>query len=85
MQEAFWEGSLAKSCAWWTVIIIPKSYVKDFQGIRLVEFLWKATTGILNRRLTMAIKHHDSLHGFKTGRGTGPPSSRLSCSISCQT
>lgn len=37
----------------------------------LVEVLWETVTGILNRRLTAAIQFHNTLHGFRTVRGTG--------------
>ena len=33
--------------------------------------LWKATTGIINRRLTAEIRYHDTVHGFCMGHGTG--------------
>ena len=40
-------------------------------GILLMEFLWKSTTGIINQRLTSAIRYHNTLHGFWEGRGIG--------------
>ena len=43
----------------------------DFRGIRLVEVLWKATTGIIIWRLTKVIQYHDSRYVFHMGRGTG--------------
>ena len=33
--------------------------------------VWKAVVVILNRRFTASITYHDSLHGFRAGRGTG--------------
>ena len=56
MQAAFQEESLTEACAWKTVVMFPKGGGKDFIGIRLVEVLWKATTSIINRRLTAAIR-----------------------------
>ena len=70
-QAEFQEGSLAEACTWQTVVLIPKGDGKDFRGIGLVEFVWKATTGIINWRLNSEICYHDNLHGFRTGRGTG--------------
>ena len=52
-------------------MLIPKGVFKDFRGIRLVEVLCKATTSIINQRLTTAIKYHNIFHGFCTGRGKG--------------
>ena len=53
------------------VVLIIKGDVKYFCGIRLVEVLWKATTGIINRRLTAAISYHNSLNRFWTRWGAG--------------
>ena len=51
------------------VVLIPKGGDKDFRGIGMVEFLWKATPGIINWRIAVSIMYHDSLHGLLTGRG----------------
>ena len=64
MQEKFGEGSLAEACVWQIVVLIPKGYVKDLLRIDLVGVLCKATTGIVNWRLTVSIKYYNSLHGF---------------------
>ena len=50
--------------------LIPKGNGNFFRGIGLLEFLWKFTTSIINRRLNSAICYHDTLHGFWTGCGT---------------
>ena len=42
-----------------------------FRVVVLVRVLWKAVTSLLNRRLMSAIKVHDKLHRFWSGRGTG--------------
>ena len=73
IQAAFCKGHLAEECAWQTIILIPKGN-GDFRGIGLVEVLWKMVTGILNRRREAAIQFHNTLHGFRTGRGTGTTS-----------
>ena len=36
-----------------------------------MEFLWNTVTVILNLRITMVIRLHNTLHGFRTERGTG--------------
>ena len=59
------------TCAWKTVVIIPKGGGTDFWGIVLVEVLWNAISGIINRRLSSSIQFHDVLHEFLAGRGTG--------------
>ena len=52
-------------------MLTPKGGGKEFRGIGIVEVLWKATTGIINRQLIALIKYHDSIHGFRTGSDTG--------------
>ena len=44
---------------------------RDFQGIGLVEVLWKTITGLLNQSSTFSIEFHDVLHRFRTRSGTG--------------
>ena len=51
--------------------MIPKGGGTDFRGIGLVDVLWKAISGIINRQLSSSIQFHDVIHGFCTGRGTG--------------
>ena len=55
---------------WQTVVLIPKGK-GEFREIGLVEVTWKVMTVILHQRLTVGIKQHDALHGFREGRGTG--------------
>ena len=69
MQAALQDGTLAKECMWHTVFLTPKGK-GDLRGIGLVKVLWKAITSLLNFRLTAAISFHDTLHGFRVGRGT---------------
>ena len=70
VQEEFQEWMLAKECMWKKVVLIQKRK-GGFQGIGLVEILWKAVASLLNCRLTAAITYHDALHRFWAGRGTG--------------
>ena len=58
-------------CAWKTVVMIPKRGGTDFRGIDLVEIMWKAIYGIINRQILSSIQFHDALYGFCTGRETG--------------
>ena len=52
------------------MVLIPKGK-KEYRGIGLVEVTWKVVTTILHFQLTTAITYHESLHGFREGRGTG--------------
>ena len=69
IQAAFHEGHLTEECTWNTVVLILKGN-GYFQGIGLVEVLWKTVMGIMNFHLTAATQFHDTLHGFHTRRGT---------------
>ena len=70
MQSAFHNRTLAKNITWKTEVLILKVYGVDFQGVGLVEFLWKTMAGILNLCFTLAIRFHDALHGFWAYRRT---------------
>ena len=70
IQTAFREGELAEEATWQAVAMIPKGR-QEYQGIGLVEVMWKAVAAILHRRLTASITYHDFLHRFRAGRGTG--------------
>ena len=61
---------MAEEATWQTVVLTPKGK-KEYRGIGLVEVLWKVVAAILHRRLTTVITYHDTLHGFRAGRGTG--------------
>ena len=50
--------------------MFPK-LVGNYHGIGIVEVVRKAVEVILNRCFTAFITYHDSLHGFRVGRGTG--------------
>ena len=44
---------------------------RGLPGIGLVEVIWKTATGVLNRHFTTDIGFYDTLHGFRSDRGTG--------------
>ena len=71
IQAAFRGVEIVTSCAWKTVVMIPKGGGTNFRGIGLVEVLWKAISGINNCRTSSSIQFHDDLHGFCAGIGTG--------------
>ena len=70
VQTAFREGELAEETTWQVVVQITKGK-NDYQGIGLVEEMWKVVAAILNRRFTASIAYHDFLNGFRAGHGTG--------------
>ena len=70
VKAVFQDGTLAEECTWQKVFLILKGK-GYFQGIGLVEVLWKEIVSILNCRIIAAIYFHDTLHGFRAGRGTG--------------
>ena len=70
IQTAFWEVELAEEATWQALVLIPKGK-KDYQGIGLVELMWKVVAAIINCRFTASITYHDFLHGFQAGHGTG--------------
>ena len=53
------------------MVLILKGGGGVYREISLVEMIWKAVAVILNCRFTIAITYHDSLHGFRSGCGTG--------------
>ena len=52
------------------MVLIPKRNGK-FRGIGLAKVLWKAFPRVINRRIGAAVQLHDTMHGFRTGRGAG--------------
>ena len=52
---------MAEEATWQAVVLIPKGK-KDYQGIGLVEVMWKVVAAIINLRFTSSITYHDALH-----------------------
>jgi len=67
VQSVWDEGKMPTQLGW--VILIPKGG-GDYRGIGLLKPIWKVIEGVIDKRLE-AITLHDSLHGCRTGRGTG--------------
>ena len=78
VQTVFWDRDLSEEATWQAVVLILKGK-GDYQGIGLVEVLWKVVAVILNCRLTSPITFHDVLYGFGQVAVWGPPPSRPSC------
>ena len=73
IQSTIREGRIPMECAWKTVVLIPKGN-GTLYGIRLVEDIWKAMSGVVNFRIGLAVYFYDTLHGFMAGIGTGTAS-----------
>ena len=73
IKVAFWDRTLAEKCAWKTVVLTPKGR-RECRGIFLVKVLWRSVAGILNWSIILVIVFHETLHGFRAGRGTGTTS-----------
>ena len=71
VQAAFRDGMMVKDSTWQTVTRVPKGTSIIFRVVVLVKVLWKAVTGLQNRRLTTDINAHDKMHRCWSGRGTG--------------
>ncbi len=52
------------------LVLIPKNTSGEYRGIALLETIYKLVSSIINRRLIQGIRWHDSVHGFRKGRGT---------------
>ena len=70
IQAAFSKGHLMEECTCKTIVLIQKGN-GEYQGIGIVEVLWKTVTGIPNFRLMAVIQFYETLHGLRMGRGTG--------------
>ena len=70
VQLAFQDRVIVEEAACQAVVLIL-TWGGEYRGIGLVEVIWKAEEVILNRRFTVTITYHDSLHRLWAGRGTG--------------
>ena len=43
----------------------------EFRRVGLVEVIWKALSGVVNRRIRVEVKFYDVMQGFREGRGNG--------------
>ena len=57
IQRTFRDGELAEEASWQAVVLIPKGK-GDYQGISLVELMWKVVAVILNPSLDLPHHHH---------------------------
>ena len=73
IQYAFREGMIPVECVWKTAVLIRKGN-RELCGIGTVEVIWVAMSGVVNFWIRVAVNFHNTLHGFRTGRGTGTTS-----------
>ena len=66
----FVERSILTQLSWSTVVLVPKGS-GNYQGIGLLEIVWKTIESIINRQIAQKITFNDSLHGFVAEKGTG--------------
>ena len=70
MQLMFRGGTVPVEIAWTNMALVLKGE-GGYRDIGLVEVLWKVYAVVINCRLKRSVVIHNSLHGFRTGRGTG--------------
>jgi hypothetical protein len=66
----FTTGELPEPMSWALLVLLPKPS-GGVRGIGLLEVIWKVCSSIVDARLKASISLHDSLHGFRSSRGTG--------------
>ncbi len=70
LSQAVWDhGDIPPQLLWVIVVLIPKGG-GNYQGIGLLEPIWKVCEGVMDMQLNR-IPLHESLHGCCNGRGTG--------------
>ena len=68
--RVIWEtGVIPQQMMWMVVVLLPKGG-GDYQGIGLLDPMWKVIEVVMDNRLK-CLEYHDCLHGFLAGRGTG--------------
>jgi hypothetical protein len=68
--QVVWDnGDIPPQLLWVIVVLIPKGG-GNYQGIGLLEPMWKVCKQVMDTRLN-GIPLHESLHGCRDGRGTG--------------
>ena len=70
VQVMFRDGTVTEEIAWENMVLIQKGK-GEYRGIGLVEVLWKVCSVVVSCRLEKSVVLHDTLHGFREGRGMG--------------
>ena len=66
----FKDGAVPEEVAWDTTIFLPKVR-GEYWGIGVIVVVWKVCAAVVNCWLKRSVTLHDTLHGFRAGRGTG--------------
>ena len=70
IQRTFKDGVVPEEVAWKTMVFLVKGR-GDYWGIGIVEVVRKVCAAMVNCQLKRTVKLHDTLYGFRAGRGTG--------------
>jgi hypothetical protein len=61
-------GDTPQAFKYGALVLIPKAERGKYRGIALLESVYKLISGLVNHRVTTAVKFHDAVHGFRGGR-----------------
>jgi len=70
IQHVYETGVLPATLPWAIMVLLPKAS-SGYQGIGLLEIIWKVIAAIIDARIKASISFHDALHGFRAKPGTG--------------
>ena len=68
--RTFKDGVAPKEVSWATVVLILK-WRGEYQGIGIVEVVWKVYEVVVNFWIKRSVTLHVALHGLRSGRGLG--------------
>ena len=56
----------------WAIIVFLTKGRGGYQGIGIVDVVWKICATVVNFWIKWSVTIHDRLHGFRAGMGMGP-------------
>jgi hypothetical protein len=65
VQLSFTEEPLPQSFGVCILVLIPKGVPDQYQGIALLEVIYKLVSTIINKRIADKVHFHSSIHGFR--------------------
>ena len=71
---------MLEEVTWATVVLLSKGR-EGYQGICLVEVVWKVCAAVVNCRLKRSVTLNDTLHGLRADRGTGKTTLEAKCAV----
>ena len=63
-------GDIMRELGWTILFLIHKGNMGT-REIGLLELMWKVVEAIINTHLSLSVRLHDFLNGFRSGRGMG--------------